>query len=88
MRVAQNSLVNHSEGAHKLPSLIFGQDGLSSFPIQDGLIPGNHHNQLGSRATLSLRGLQEFDVAEVKKIEYSGRQDDFSASQLSSFLQF
>jgi hypothetical protein len=27
-------------------------------------------------------------VAEVKKIEYSGRQDDFSASQLSSFLQF
>jgi len=56
-----------------LPSLIFGQDRTSSFPIQNCLIPGNHHNQLGSLATLSLGGFQEPDVAEVEKIERSGR---------------
>ncbi len=85
MRMAKNRFVDYSQGAHKFSSLILRQDRASSFPTQDGLIPGNHHNQLGSLATLSLGGLQESDVAEVKKIERSGRQNDFSMCQVNSF---
>jgi len=72
MCVAYDRLVYYSQGPYKFPSLIFRQDRTSSFPIQDGLIPGNHHNQLGSKATFSLGGFEEPDVAKVEEIERPG----------------
>jgi hypothetical protein len=73
MRMTQDCLVDHSQGAYKFPSLIFRHDRHSSLPTKDGFIPSNHHDQLGSRATLSLGGFQESDMAKVEKIEGSSR---------------
>jgi hypothetical protein len=85
MRMTKDRLVNHPQGPYKFPSLILRQDRHSSFPTKHGLISSNHHDQLGSRATLSLGGFQESDMAKVKEIECASRQNDFSASQPSSF---
>jgi len=73
MRMTEDRFVDHSQGAYKLPSLIFRQDWHSSFPTKDGFVSSNDHDQLGSRAPLSLGGFQEPDVAKVEEIEGSGR---------------
>src|SRR5713101_659635 len=83
--MTKDRLVNHSQGSDEFPSLIFRQDRHSSFPIQDGLIPGNHDNQLSSGAAPSLGGFQESDMAKVEEIECSSSENDFSASQPISF---
>lgn len=85
MSMTQDCLIDHPQGSDEFPSLIFRQDRHSSLPVQDGLVPGNHDDQLGSGAASSLGGLQESDVPNVEKVECSSGKDGFWASQPCRF---